>query len=294
MVAYFLHLGGYGVVIGHGLLTLVFYLVGHLAGFNQVFHPLLDDLYALGNLFDDFHVAATQTVDFLGGEDIAHVVHVLGQLALVMGGHGDDVVHGEVAHHSCLYLYALGVSVPFHLVAGFQFLAGHHVELLKHGDGFRAEVVVEDDRAAGLTVESSLLGFFHPLVRIAVAVETDRLAGLDVFTQHVDDCAGGCLSLGDERIHALFEEGECLSHGSVEGYHSRRTVGLAAHGTELEAVAGEGEWRGAVAVGIVDKQFGNFGDVELHALLAGHGKEVVVVAILDMVKQFGELRAKER
>ena len=63
---------------------------------------------------------------------------------------------------------------------------------------------------------------------------------------------------------------QCLSNGTIERYHSAGTVGLATHGTELEAVAREGERRRAVAVGVVDEQFGNLRDVEFHSLLAIH------------------------
>jgi hypothetical protein len=53
----------------------------------------------------------------------------------------------------------------------------------------------------------------------------------------------------------------------------------------------EGEWRGAVAVGIVDHQLRNLRNVELHTLLACQGKEFFLVGFLDMIEQVGELLA---
>ena len=56
----------------------------------------------------------------------------------------------------------------------------------------------------------------------------------------------------------------------------------------------EGEGRRAVAVGVVDEQFGYLGYVELHALLARHAEQGVVVALLDVVEQLAQLLAQER
>ena len=66
---------------------------------------------------------------------------------------------------------------------------------------------------------------------------------------------------------------------------------LASLPTELESVAGEGEWGSTVAVCIVDHQFRNLRNVELHTLLACQGKEFFLVGFLDMIEQVGELLA---
>ena len=58
-------------------------------------------------------------------------------------------------------------------------------------------------------------------------------------------------------------------------------------------VAGEGEGRGAVAVGVVDEELGNLRNVELHALFARHGSERVG-RLCDAVEEFTHLFAQER
>ena len=136
------------------------------------------------------------------------------------------------------------------------------------------------------------MGLEHPLVAVAVAVETDGAAGLDVFAQHVDDgmehgavlCACQLLlKLRNAGVDTLLEVGEGLSHGTVQRYHRTGTVGFRTYGTELEAVAREGEGRGAVTVGIVDEDFWNLRDVHLHALLTCHRKDITDIGSLNMV-----------
>ena len=41
---------------------------------------------------------------------------------LIVRSDRDDMVHGEVAHDTCLDLNLLCVCLPFHLVAGFEFV----------------------------------------------------------------------------------------------------------------------------------------------------------------------------
>ena len=104
-----------------------------------------------------------------------------------MGRDGNHVVHREVAHHAGLNLNGLHVSLPFHFVAGHQLLAIHHLRGLEHTDGGFVEVVLEDLRTGLLDVESAALCLTHPFLRVAVAVEADGLANLDVFAEHIDD-----------------------------------------------------------------------------------------------------------
>ena len=103
--------------------------------------------------------------------------------------------------------------------------------------------------------------------------------------------------LGDFRdspVDTLLERDEGFGHSRVEGYHGRGAVGLGAYGAELEAVAGEGEGRGAVAVGIVDEELGNLGNVHFQSLLAGHGQDVGHIGMLYMVEQLAHLLSEER
>ena len=170
LVADFPHLGLHRVVVGYRLLAFVRYLVRHLARVDEFLHARLDALRALGNLLNELHVARAELVGLLRGEYLAHVLHVLGQLALIVGGHGHDVVHRDVAHYARFYLDAFRVRVPFHFVARLQFLAAHHVHRLEHLHRVLRQVVVEDERTARLAVQSAPLGFFHPFKRIGLHV----------------------------------------------------------------------------------------------------------------------------
>ena len=216
------------------------------------------------------------------------------------------MVHGEVAQHAGFDLYLLGVDLPLDFVARLQFLLGHDAQALEHLDALLVEIALEDDGAGSLGVEPALGGFGLPLVAVAVAVETDGLADLDVLAKDVDDGVvlgrmAGALGilcparvLEYLRVDAPLEVDKCLGDGAVEGNHGAGTVGFASHSAKLETVAREGEGAGAVAVGVVDEQLGYLGDVELHALLAVHREEVFLVGFLDVVEQLGELFAEER
>src|SRR5574344_21804 len=140
------HLRTYGVMISDGLLVLIFYLVGYLAGIYQFVYALLDSFCATCYLFYQFDVAGIELVSFGCLEDTVHILYVLHQLALIVGSYRDDMVHAQVAHHTCLYLDNLGIGLPLHFVAGFQFLLGHHVEALKHLDAALVQITLEDYR----------------------------------------------------------------------------------------------------------------------------------------------------
>ena len=100
-------------------------------------------------------------------------------------------------------------------------------------------------------------------------------------------------SVGNALVHTLLEVGEGLGHCRVQHNHGSGTVGLCAHGTELEAVSGEGEGACAVAVGVVQQQFGNLGDVQAEGLFAGKVDQLVVVGLFKVVEQIGELLPEE-
>ena len=84
-------------------------------------------------------------------------------------------------------------------------------------------------------------------------------------------------------INAFLEVGQCFSHGTVQRYHSRCTVSLAAYGTELESVTCKSEWRRAVTVGIVDEQLRNLRDIQLVVPLTLHAQRLTS---LNVVEQF--------
>ena len=97
-----------------------------------------------------------------------------------------------------------------------------------------------------------------------------------------------------QQQHTLLEADECLSNSRVQGNHCTGAVGLRTYGTELKAVACEGEWRGAVTIGVIDQQFRNLRDIHLQTLLASHGEDVIYIGLLDMIEEFAHLLTQER
>ena len=198
MIADVLHLWNDRVVVGNSLLAFRGYAVCLLACRHQLFHHHLYDLCALGYLADDVDVAGTHLLDFLFREDVAHRLHGLGQSALVVRSHRDDMVHRQVAQHACLNLYLLRISLPLYLVAGSQLLAVHDVETLEHADTVVVEIAVEDERTGCLHIQASTLGLCHPLVAVAIAIEMDGTTSFDVLAQYLHDGplreegGGGC------------------------------------------------------------------------------------------------------
>ena len=136
-----------------------------------------------------------------------------------MGGNRDDVVHREVAHDAGLNLNLLGIGFPFHLIAGLQFLPGHDAEVFEHLHAALIKITLEDDGTALFYVEAALGGFLNPLVAVAVAVEADGLAGLDILTQDIDDGGSLVFACGNLSVNALLEVGQCFGYSCVQGGH---------------------------------------------------------------------------
>ena len=216
LITDFLHLWSYRVVICYCLLALTLYLVGYLAGIYQCLYTTLNCLGTLGYLTDNLHVAGSQLLAFLATEDVNHALYVLCQTALIVGSHRDDMVHAQVAHHTSLNLNLLGIGLPLHLVARLQLALAHHVGLGKHLDAFLVQITVEDYRAGCLAVQTSLLSLFLPLIRIAVAVEADRLAGLDILAYNIYNSRCLVLALCYQGIYTSLEVFESLSYGSIQ------------------------------------------------------------------------------
>ena len=104
-----------------------------------------------------------------------------------MGGHGDDVVHRQIAHDTGFNLYGFYIGLPFHFITGFELLAVHDLGGFKHLDAGLVEVVLDDLRTRFLYVETTAGSLFYPCLTVAIAVETDGLTGLDVVAQHIED-----------------------------------------------------------------------------------------------------------
>ena len=204
-MAYGIHLGIDLVVIGYGSLVAVLYAVGHTATFHKFVNEVLYASGALGYLLNELEVADAQTLCLVGWEHRFHCLHIADELALIVGGDGDDMIHRQVAKNAGFYLHGLHVCLPFHFVARLKFLAGHYLGGFEHPYACLVEIALEHHGTTTLHVETAAACLFHPLRAISVAVEADGLAGLDILAQYVDDGACLCFALGNKCIHALLE-----------------------------------------------------------------------------------------
>ena len=281
------------VVVGHGEGADVGETIHLFALFHHLLNGIDDEIGVEIDFFDERDVVGAELCGFLGRKGRHDLAYIVDQHALVLGGDGNDVVHAQIAQDAAFDLDLFVVDLALDLVAGGEFVARHDVHAFEHAHGILVGVAVVDDRAAGFAVEAAAGGFGLPLFAVAVAVEMDGAAGADVVAQGVEEGFFGALAGGYEGIDAHLEVGERFGHGGVEHNEGAGAVGRRADGAKLEAVAGEGEGRGAVAVGVVDEEFGNLGNVELHALFACHGSERVG-RLCDAVEEFAHLLTQER
>ena len=210
---------------------------------------LLDEGGTVGNLFDEFQILGRQFCSLLCGEQVFHLVDVVNQIRLILCSYGDNVVHGQISEHAGFNLYFLGVHFPFHLVTGFQFLLRHDTDGLEHPDALRFQVVVENDGNTCLAVQTAAGCFGFPFIAVTVAVKVDGFADFDVPADDFEDGGDFRLPLFNQFVHIFLEFHQLLGKGGVQRNHGTGAVGLGTHSAELEAVAGEGERAGAVAVG---------------------------------------------
>ena len=94
LVAYGLHLWLYGIVIAYGTAVDVVNAVSYAARLGELVNESLYALGALRYLLYQFHVASTEAVSLVGIENRLHRLHVAYELALIVSGDGNDVVHG--------------------------------------------------------------------------------------------------------------------------------------------------------------------------------------------------------
>ena len=111
------------------------------------------------------------------------------------------MVECKVAKNASLNLDLLCVSFPLNLVACLKFLLVHNANRLKHLHALCLKVVVEDERAAGFAVKTALSSFFLPFIAIAVAIESNWLALLNILAYNANDCLLFLYTRSDECIY---------------------------------------------------------------------------------------------
>ena len=85
-----------------------------------------------------------------------------------------------------------------------------------------------------------------------------------------------------------------MRHRRVQCNHGTGTVGFRTYGTEFKAIACKGERRGAVAVSVINQQFGNLRDIQLHSLFASQRNKVIICTFFHVIQHLCQLFAQKR
>ena len=268
VVADLIHEGTDVVVVCDRLFTLRLDTVRLLAGVDHVLDTALDRLDMVADSFDIDQVLRGDGVSLRAFEELLDLEDVVEEERLVSHRCGDDMVDGEISEDSAFDLDLLGIHLPLHLVAGFDLLARENAGLFEHLDGVGTSVRVIHQGSRSFDIEATASSLLLPLLAITIAVEVDSLRLCEEFLDLGEDSGFGVFALGYASLNDVGEVIELGSDGGIEGDKSRGIVGRRTDGAILEAVAGEGEWAGTVAVGIIEGKFGDLSDVECDLLLA--------------------------
>ena len=199
------------------------------------------------------------------------------------------MVHSQVTQYTRLDLNLLRIRFPFHFVAGFQFFLCHYTGSFEHGNGFRFQVVIEDNRNTGFAIQATAGGFFLPFVAVTIAVKMNRFTFLDISTDNFENGRHFRLSFFNQSIHIFLKLHQLVCYGRVQCNHGRCTVCLGTYGTELKTVSGESKRRGTVTVSIVNQQFGNLRNIQLHSLFAAKTNQIIFRTVFNVIQYLRQL-----
>jgi hypothetical protein len=171
------------------------------------------------NLLDQRRILPGEPGCFLFIENHAHLVQVVQQHRLVLRGHGDDVVHAQIAQYPGFYLNLFSIRFPLHLVSGVKFAFVQHADALVHFYAPFGKVRIKNQRHARFAIESALPGFLFPLVTVSVPVESDWLACFDVKAYGIKDGLLFLHAFFHLFINLLFEVYQLAGHNSIERAH---------------------------------------------------------------------------
>ena len=215
----------------------------------------------------------------LGGDGAA-------QRGFVLGSGVEDAVLDHVHERRGLDADDLAVLLDMNFVAGVDLflgvnaLARQQLNVLGHDVGRqRLGGVVQVGKAA-------LFGFLDPGLFIAVAVEDDAAVGRERVADQLVERGGEVRRILELCVKLI----ELVGHDGVED-RGRARDGLRRAGhAELELVAREGERRGAVTVGRILRDGGQYVYADAQRLVLGRG---VVVFVDDGVDDALKLGAEE-
>ena len=158
----------------------------------------------------------------------------------------------------------LAVLLQADLLAGLHLQLGVHAMAGKERHVLGIRVVHERLRGGAQVEQAALLGLDGPLGAVAVAVEEDALMRRQLALDERGERLVKVLRL----LQLLSEGHERIRHSGVEHHVRAGDVEGRARHAELELVAGEGERRGAVTVGVVLRDRRQGGHADVHQLLA--------------------------
>ena len=210
-----------------------------------------------------------------------------GQLAQVGADGGVELGAGDPHGQAGLHLDRQAVLLGVHLETALQLNGAEHVVAgeevadggtLQHRQGIRGGAQV---------LQTALLdGHFMPLAGVAVAAKDHVAVLLGDLLQHGHAGLLDALALGGAGLQLIGDPGQGIGENRVQ-HHQGASHGLAgADGAELEAVAGEGEGGGAVAVAGVLGELRQAVDAQTHHSAGGRALELTS---LDLVEDVLEL-----
>lgn len=115
----------------------------------------------------------------------------------------------------------------------------------------------------------------------------------DVSANYVEDGRYFGLSSFNQSVHIFFKLLQLVGNGGIQCYHCAGTVGIGPYGAELETVSGECERRSAVTVRVINQQFRNLRDIQLHALFVAQADQVILRALFDVLQYLRKLFAQK-
>ena len=154
----------------------------------------------------------------------------------------------EHIQHSCCFNRNRGaVVLQQDFYTGFNLSLVEDVVFFKQSDVFLVTKIRQSLRSRFQVQQAAFFCFFNPSIGVAVAIEDDTLVCLIGFFNQIINCSLQVRSICQLSSELL----QLFCYDSVEHDVRAGDGEHAAQHTELELVAGEGERRGSVSVGVI-------------------------------------------
>ena len=193
----------------------------------------------------------------------------------------------EHIQHSCCFNRNRGaVVLQQNFYTGFNLSLAEDVMFFKQSNVFLVTKIRQSLRSRFQVQQTTFFCFFNPSIGVAVAIEDDALMCLIGFFNQIINCSLQIRSICQLSSELL----QLFCYDSVEHDVRAGDGEHAAQHTELELVAGEGERRGSVSIGVILNQSG---DGVIAYFNVAFRIAVVYLVSSDCFKNCGQLRAQE-